>query len=50
MVRALREQVDWNRVAAATAASPYAFAFLMLLDRLGVASVHMPPTGETAWP
>ncbi|MEU8346709.1 Nucleotidyl transferase of unknown function [Actinomadura meyerae] len=34
--RALREQVDWRRVAAETAGSPYAYAFLTLLARLGV--------------
>ncbi|WP_231329594.1 nucleotidyltransferase [Actinomadura graeca] len=34
--RALREQVDWPRVASETAESPYAYAFLTLLTRLGV--------------
>ncbi|QKW33562.1 nucleotidyltransferase [Actinomadura sp. NAK00032] len=34
--RALREQVDWRRVAAETAESPYAYAFLTLLARLDV--------------
>ncbi|MFA1537789.1 nucleotidyltransferase family protein [Actinomadura monticuli] len=34
--RALREQVDWRRVAAETAGSPYAYAFLALLARLDV--------------
>ncbi|NEA21739.1 nucleotidyltransferase [Actinomadura bangladeshensis] len=34
--RALREQVDWRRVAAETARSPYAYAFLTLLVRLDV--------------
>ncbi|MBW8485211.1 hypothetical protein K1Y72_22720 [Actinomadura sp. PM05-2] len=34
--RALREQVDWPGVAARTAESPYAYAFLTLLARLGV--------------
>ncbi|MBX6766404.1 MAG: nucleotidyltransferase [Actinomadura rubrobrunea] len=34
--RALREQVDWPRVAEETAESPYAYAFLVLLSRLGV--------------
>ncbi|TDC56866.1 hypothetical protein E1281_06195 [Actinomadura sp. KC345] len=34
--RALREQVDWRQVAAETARSPYAYAFLTLLTRLGV--------------
>ena len=34
--RALREQVDWEEVARRTADSPYARAFLTLLDGLGV--------------
>jgi hypothetical protein len=34
--RALREQVDWAEVAARTDGSPYARAFLVLLDGLGV--------------
>ncbi|MFA1551989.1 hypothetical protein [Actinomadura chokoriensis] len=34
--RALREQVDWRRVGAETAGSPYAYAFLTLLARLDV--------------
>ncbi|MFD0691618.1 nucleotidyltransferase family protein [Actinomadura fibrosa] len=34
--RALREQVDWESVAEQTAESPYAYAFLTLLTRLGV--------------
>jgi hypothetical protein len=34
--RALREQVDWPHVAKETADSPYAYAFLVLLNRLGV--------------
>ena len=36
MVRALREQVDWAEVRARTAASPFAEAFLLLVDRLGL--------------
>lgn len=36
VARSLREQIDWNRVRAETAKSPYAEAFLVLLDRLGV--------------
>ncbi|AOS63031.1 nucleotidyltransferase family protein [Actinoalloteichus hymeniacidonis] len=35
--RALREQVDWAKVEAATETSPYAAAFLLLIDRLAVA-------------
>jgi hypothetical protein len=34
--RALREQVDWPHVGKETAGSPYAYAFLTLLARLGV--------------
>lgn len=34
--RALREQVDWRAVADETAGSPYAYAYLTLLARLGV--------------
>jgi Uncharacterised nucleotidyltransferase len=36
MVRALREQVDWAEVRARTADSPFAEAFLVLADRLGI--------------
>jgi len=35
--RALREQVDWDRVRAEVDHSPYAAAFLVLVQRLGVA-------------
>ncbi|MEU4239917.1 nucleotidyltransferase [Actinoplanes sp. NPDC026619] len=36
VARSLREQIDWDRVRRKTADSPYAEAFLMLLDRLDV--------------
>jgi hypothetical protein len=36
VARSLREQIDWERVRKETAPSPYAEAFLMLLDRLDV--------------
>jgi hypothetical protein len=36
LARSLREQIDWERVRKETAHSPYAEAFLMLLDRLDV--------------
>jgi hypothetical protein len=36
LARSLREQIDWARVREETAGSPYAEAFLVLLDRLGV--------------
>jgi hypothetical protein len=36
MVRALREQVDWAAVRVRTGSSPFAEAFLLLADRLGL--------------
>ena len=36
VARSLREQIDWDRVRRETAKSPYAEAFLILLDRLDV--------------
>jgi hypothetical protein len=36
IARSLREQIDWDRVRDLTAKSPYAEAFLVLLDRLDV--------------
>jgi hypothetical protein len=36
VARSLREQIDWERVRLETAKSPYAEAFLILLDRLDV--------------
>jgi hypothetical protein len=49
MVRAMREQVDWNRVAAVAAPSPYASTFLTLLERLGVISPPT-PSADSRWP
>jgi hypothetical protein len=36
LARSLREQIDWDRVRKETASSPYAEAFLLLLERLEV--------------
>ncbi|QCB95155.1 hypothetical protein E5225_03540 [Cellulomonas shaoxiangyii] len=36
MARALREQIDWDRVREETAGQPYAQAFLFLVDELGL--------------
>jgi hypothetical protein len=36
IARALREQIDWPRLAAGTAGSPYARAFLTLVEELGL--------------
>jgi hypothetical protein len=36
IARSVREQVDWDRLRARTAGSPYATAFFCLLDELGI--------------
>lgn len=36
-VRAVREQLDWGRVRELTADNDYAVAFLVLVERLGLA-------------
>jgi hypothetical protein len=36
IARALREQIDWDRVRRATASSPFARAFFVLLEGLGI--------------
>jgi hypothetical protein len=36
IARALREQIDWDDVRSRTAASPFARAFFVLLDGLGI--------------
>jgi hypothetical protein len=38
IARALREQVDWQRVHRETSSSPYAKAFFTLVDELGVSA------------
>ena len=42
LARSLREQIDWDRVRKETAQSPYAEAFLVLLDRLDVVPLPEP--------
>jgi hypothetical protein len=44
VARAVREQVDWDEVRAATADNPFAVAFLFLLERLEV----IQPSGASA--
>jgi hypothetical protein len=39
VVRAVREQLDWDRIRAATRDRPFAEAFLLLIDRLGIAEL-----------
>ncbi|MDW5596601.1 nucleotidyltransferase [Conexibacter stalactiti] len=43
LVRAVREQVDWDELRRRTADSPYAEAFLLLAERLGISA---PPGTE----
>jgi hypothetical protein len=43
LARALREQIDWNLVRRATAHSPYAEAFLLAAERLGIAPAGTVP-------
>ncbi|MFD7842928.1 hypothetical protein ACFV4K_08340 [Nocardia sp. NPDC059764] len=40
IARELRAQVDWELVRTGTAVSPYARAFLSLLDDLGITDGH----------
>ncbi|MEZ0074792.1 hypothetical protein [Planotetraspora sp. GP83] len=49
MVRAMREQVNWDRVAAVVAPSPYASTFVTLLERLNVIAPTS-PSGDSTWP
>jgi hypothetical protein len=44
IARALREQVDWEAVRSRTAESPFARAFFVLIDGLGI----VPPAAKTA--
>ncbi|GAB7039756.1 MULTISPECIES: nucleotidyltransferase family protein [Catenuloplanes] len=47
VARSLREQIDWARVRHETADSPYAEAFLVLLDRLDVVSTEESETPDS---
>ncbi|SDW50851.1 Uncharacterised nucleotidyltransferase [Amycolatopsis xylanica] len=47
VARDLREQVDWRRVTEETAESPYAAAFLGLLEALGIIERRETPMPET---
>ncbi|MQY25864.1 BON domain-containing protein [Nocardia aurantia] len=46
IARGLREQVDWPKVRENTATSPYARAFLSLLDDLGISDIGHEPGDE----
>ncbi len=46
VARSLREKIDWARVREETARSPYAEAFLMLLDRLDVVPLSSDVAGR----
>ncbi|MEV4324818.1 nucleotidyltransferase family protein [Microbispora rosea] len=49
MVRAMREQVDWDRVASVAAPSPYASTFVTLLERLRIIAPTT-PRADSTWP
>lgn len=47
VVRAVREQLDWTRIRSATQDQPFAEAFLLLIDRLGIAELdHLDAAGH----
>lgn len=46
LARSLREQIDWYRVRKETEHSPYAEAFLVLLDRLDVVPDNQQEVGD----
>jgi hypothetical protein len=52
VARALREQVDWAQVRAATASSPFARAFFVLLEGLEILPVQhvIPASGARSEP
>ena len=50
VARAVREQVDWGAVRERTAGNDYAFAFLVLVERLGIAPPGDAPGGATGDP
>ncbi|MFC0864325.1 nucleotidyltransferase family protein [Sphaerimonospora cavernae] len=49
VIRAMREQVDWDRVAAIVAPSPYASTFVTLLERLRIITPTS-PAPPVGWP
>ncbi|ETK31747.1 hypothetical protein [Microbispora sp. ATCC PTA-5024] len=49
VVRAMREQVDWDKVASVVAPSPYASTFITLLERLRVIAPTT-PAPDVRWP
>ena len=48
MARALREQIDWAAVRRRTAGSPFADAYFVLLDRLGIIHERTASEGSDA--
>jgi hypothetical protein len=43
IARALREQIDWERVRVSTASSPFARAFFVMVEGLGIVPAGEPP-------
>ena len=51
IARALREQIDWPHVRAATASSPFARAFFVIVEGLGiVGAADAPSSGAVREP
>ena len=50
LVRPVREQVDWDEVRARAGDSPYAKAFLVLVDALGLTGQPAPAPGMAGFP
>jgi hypothetical protein len=51
IARALREQIDWPHVRAATASSPFARAFFVMVEGLGIVeAADAPPSGASREP
>jgi hypothetical protein len=46
VVRAVREQLDWTAIGNATGDNPFAEAFLLLVDRLGIAELSGARSGS----
>jgi predicted nucleotidyltransferase len=49
IARAVREQIDWDRVRSVTAESPYVKAFFTLVEELGVAPAARGGAGGGPW-
>ncbi|HNA45479.1 MAG TPA: nucleotidyltransferase [Solirubrobacterales bacterium] len=49
IARALREQIDWPSLVERTSSSPFARAFFVLVDGLGIQPLTLPGPGGVEW-